>query len=732
MLDSINLNNKSFEQIRDEAIAQIPLYSRDWTNYNVSDPGITILENFAAFQALQQGELNEVPDRVKKKLLGLAGFSVRGGSAAEIYVSLDRAGVKLPCAMPSRAKLYAQDICFETAGRMYVRDTGIAAIQADAAQDDGRVQMLLGTQGVRGGVALLGNQPAGREQVLFYIKNLPDAGMKTAIYFELAQRFHRNPMEAGARNPFAAVIWELRTAEGYSRLEVCDETCGFLQSGYVSFTLGKKLWKCAVKDAAKDMYVVRLTVARADYDLVPRFKKVSGLLMHLVQKDTRSDVVPMRILGGNEVCVRHFLLQDGYLEIYGRTRQDGLGSKYRKYHEGLQYRTEYVDGFTRRVVFAEPVPYELIAVCRAESVMVHRKLDMLYGYDNQVIPLPDYAKVYPKAFSVLVVQETENGGELCHLVRQHAADSREVRYTVNERDNTLTVQDCGIYEGAQLWLGEYAVYQGGGGNILAGTELLYAHGHPGEICQQELTGARRAGRESLPSPIAHGHPGEICQDGAFLGFSCCTGAANGCFEEDCAQLQRRFARDVRTPATMVTQGDCECIVRNIPGLSLHKIGVCPVPGRNEIRITVKPNSSQPRPALSGIYIDEITRYLEQYRMLTARIVIEQPVYVPVNVTGVIYAKKHFEGCREKIEHLLRKMLDGIRSDEPFGGRIVFHEIYRQLGAMDCVERIHELSIFPDSYRNAEMSGMDIVLDSNALYYPGSIRIELAEAHGNLD
>lgn len=38
MLDSINLNNKSFEQIRDEAIAQIPLYSRDWTNYNVSDP----------------------------------------------------------------------------------------------------------------------------------------------------------------------------------------------------------------------------------------------------------------------------------------------------------------------------------------------------------------------------------------------------------------------------------------------------------------------------------------------------------------------------------------------------------------------------------------------------------------------------------------------------------------------------------------------------------------------
>ena len=68
MLDSINLNNKSFEQIRDEAVAQIPLYSKDWTNYNISDPGITILENFAAFLALQQGELNEMPEHVREKL----------------------------------------------------------------------------------------------------------------------------------------------------------------------------------------------------------------------------------------------------------------------------------------------------------------------------------------------------------------------------------------------------------------------------------------------------------------------------------------------------------------------------------------------------------------------------------------------------------------------------------------------------------------------------------------
>lgn len=698
MLDSINLNNKSFEQIRDEAAAQILLYSKDWTNYNISDPGITILENFAAFLALQQEEINEVPEHIRKKLLELAGFSIRKGNPANIYVSLEHADVELPYAMPEKAKLYAQDICFEPVGSRYIRDIKVVSLEADAAQDSERVPKLLEHQGVRGGVALLGEQPTGGEHILFYMPNLPDAGVKTAIRFELAQRFHRNPLEAGAQNPFVTVRWELETTEGYSKLEVCDETCGFLQSGYVSFVLGKKIRKLAKRSEHNGMYVVRFTVVKADYDIVPCFLKISGLLMHLVQQDTLSDVVPVHILAGNEVCIKHSLLKGGYLEIYARTQQDGLDSQYRRYREGLDYKTEQVDDFTRKVIFADPAPDELIAVCRAQSVMVHRKLDTLYGYDNQVISLPDYAKVYPKAFSVLVVEEAENGDALCHLVKPNAADCREVRYLVNEKDNTLRIQDCGIYEGAQLLIGEYVVYQGEGGNILAGTRLLY---------EQE-------GR------------------GASLEFECCTEAADGSFEEDCAQLQHRFARDVRTPVTMVTQKDCECIVQNIPGLSIHKIGVCPVPDRNEIRITVKPNSTRMKPKLSPIYMDEITRYLEQYRMLTTRLVIEQPVYVPVNVTGVIYVKKHFERCRKRIEDMLRRMLDGIQSDAPFGGRILFREIYKQLRTIDGVDRIYELSIFPDSFHNADMSGMDIVLNPNALYCPGSFRIELVELHGNSD
>lgn len=696
MLDSIDLNDKSFEQIRDEAIAQIPIYSKDWTNYNISDPGVTILENFAAFLALQQGELNEVPENIRKKLLGLAGFNARRGNAASAYVSLRHASGGLPYVMPRRAKLYAQDICFEPAENenLVLKDIRITAVKADGMTEMYTGQ-LLKSGGVRGGLRLLGEKPSGGETIYLYFENLPCAGVRTGIYFDMATPFERNRMEPGSPNPFVSVKWELAVSGGFSGINVCDETCGFIQSGYVFFVPEKKLCRYAVKDELEDAYVIKITVERAAYDIVPCFQGIRGLLMHMVQKDTKSDVVQSCLSGRSDICLSHYLLKNGCLEIYGNRNKDknkdkNENGRYQRYYEGTQYHTQWLDCFTRKIIFEKDVPENLMAVVRDESMMVHSRLGTLYGYDNQVIELPGGETVYQEGFSVLVVKD---GG--CHVAYPEDTAAGEVCYSINEAENTLTIHDCGRYEGAALWMGNFTVYKGDGGNILAGTELLYE-------------------REN---------------DHMSMVFSGCTDVTDGNFEEDCAQLQSRFARDVRTPMTMVTQGDCETIVRNIPGLSIHKIGVCPVPGKNEIHITVKPNSPEPRPELSKLYVSEISRYLEKYRMLTTKIVIRQPVYVPVNVAGIIYIKKHFERCSERIEALLGEMLDGIHSDAYFGSRIVFHDIYRRLSAVDGVDQIYELSIVPDNFMYADMSGMDIRLASNALYYPGNFRLELTDAKG---
>lgn len=162
MLSNIDLDDKGYDRIREEAIARIPLYSKEWTNYNASDPGITILENFSAFMALQQSEINEIPDKIKLRLLALAGFVPKEGKCARAYLLPEQ--IEIPYLPPACIKLYAQDICFELEQCVVIKDMRLLSVCAsgslDLRQEDYQTA-LLSSHGVKGGVPLFGEQPTG-------------------------------------------------------------------------------------------------------------------------------------------------------------------------------------------------------------------------------------------------------------------------------------------------------------------------------------------------------------------------------------------------------------------------------------------------------------------------------------------------------------------------------------------------------------------------------------------
>ena len=54
-----------------DAFASLPLLSKDWTNYNPSDPGMTILENLTLFETLQGELLLSLVAQPKQLLAGL-------------------------------------------------------------------------------------------------------------------------------------------------------------------------------------------------------------------------------------------------------------------------------------------------------------------------------------------------------------------------------------------------------------------------------------------------------------------------------------------------------------------------------------------------------------------------------------------------------------------------------------------------------------------------------------
>ena len=82
-LPAPNLDDRRFQDIVDEAKRLIPRYCPEWTNHNLSDPGVALIELFAWMTDMFLYRLNQVPDRLYTKFLDLVGLELFPPQAAE-------------------------------------------------------------------------------------------------------------------------------------------------------------------------------------------------------------------------------------------------------------------------------------------------------------------------------------------------------------------------------------------------------------------------------------------------------------------------------------------------------------------------------------------------------------------------------------------------------------------------------------------------------------------------
>lgn len=76
MIPKINLDDRTFDDIFNDALRLIPRYCPEWTNHNTSDPGITLLELFSWMTEMTIYRLNKVPEKTYLSLLELMGLSL--------------------------------------------------------------------------------------------------------------------------------------------------------------------------------------------------------------------------------------------------------------------------------------------------------------------------------------------------------------------------------------------------------------------------------------------------------------------------------------------------------------------------------------------------------------------------------------------------------------------------------------------------------------------------------
>jgi predicted phage baseplate assembly protein len=81
-LPAPNLDDRRFQDIVDEAKRRITRYCPDWTDHNVSDPGVALIELFAWMTEMILYRVNQVPDRLYVKFLELVGIELFSASPA--------------------------------------------------------------------------------------------------------------------------------------------------------------------------------------------------------------------------------------------------------------------------------------------------------------------------------------------------------------------------------------------------------------------------------------------------------------------------------------------------------------------------------------------------------------------------------------------------------------------------------------------------------------------------
>ena len=77
-----NLDDRSFQDLVDEAKRLIPTYCPEWTNHNLTDPGVALIELFAWMTELSLFRLNQVPDKFYTHMLNMMGFEPFPATAA--------------------------------------------------------------------------------------------------------------------------------------------------------------------------------------------------------------------------------------------------------------------------------------------------------------------------------------------------------------------------------------------------------------------------------------------------------------------------------------------------------------------------------------------------------------------------------------------------------------------------------------------------------------------------
>ncbi|MCC5950077.1 MAG: putative baseplate assembly protein [Nitriliruptoraceae bacterium] len=223
-----NLDDRRFQDLVDEAKRMIPSLTPEWTNHNVADPGVALIELFAWMSEQVIYRLNQVPERLYVDFLNLLGTSPFPAAAARVPVTFWlSAATNQIVSIPAGTEVTTtggDGVVFATLDTLRIQQPQLSAALTssdDTAYTDVTAQLRYD----RDTVTCFRSDPVTPGDALNLGFDVPLAGQLVELTIQTAER------GTGVDPERVPIVWEAWSGEHWLPVELLRDTTGGLNRG---------------------------------------------------------------------------------------------------------------------------------------------------------------------------------------------------------------------------------------------------------------------------------------------------------------------------------------------------------------------------------------------------------------------------------------------------------------------------------------------------------------------
>jgi predicted phage baseplate assembly protein len=664
-LEAPNLDNRRFNDLVAEARSRIPRYAPEWTDHNLSDPGITLIQLFSWLGEIILFRLNQVPERNYIKFLQLIGvertpafpasaeltFTLASPDTVSVVVAKGTqvsAKLKQPPSAVGAPPLPEDDkpIVFETEEPMNAIGATLERVQVfdginflDYTEENkptGKSYPAFGSRARENSAVMFGfasNNAFPTVEINLLVRMYFDPSLLRPLSSGLSEK---------QIHPPATVVWEYWTGSEWRKLDVLkDETRALTASGHVYFrgpaNIKKDKLGVFTQPTDIELYWIRAHLTESHYEMPP---ELDAVLTNTVRA-TAVTTVKDEVIGAS----------DGQpSQIFQLRNAPVFAKTVRPVDERL----------ARRTASGQP-PTE------AEQEALDRSLR---------------EQELTKGFW-LEVDEGQGFKPWEEVEDFFNSDADDRHYTLQRSTGEVRFGN-----------GERGAIPVAGINNIVVRYYRYGGGSRGNVGAETATDLQTA--VVGVDKVTNFYPAE-----------------GGADEESIEDTKTRAPKEIKARDRAVTNEDFEFISRQTPGVRVRRAHALPlhhpefpgieVPG--VVTVIVVPESKDPKPMPSEGTLQTVCEYLNQRRLLTTEVFVSPPSYKQVKIEATILAKPTADPAvvKTEIEQALTTYLHPLEGGAdgqgwPLGEDVLYSEIFRVVLQIDGVQTIEDLRIVVDGER----------------------------------